>query len=144
LQNNSKTNKIILINKSINKLKKIKKKKEKMFGIVPKLQARFLAKCPQGPIYTFCASETGPFTVYFYCSAIKWFITFTNIGDIYIPVERVSSFQQLAMFLTGFTWARYCTQITPINYGLMAANLTMGSVASYQLFRKWKAGQLIE
>jgi hypothetical protein len=66
------------------------------------------------------------------------------MNDVYTPVERISSFQQVAMIATGFTWARYCTQITPINYGLMAANATMGAVASYQLFRKWQAGQLLE
>lgn len=67
---------------------------------------------------------------------MKWLITLVNIGDLWIPVERVSSFQQVAMCLTGFVWARYCTQITPVNYGLMAANLAMGSIAVYQLFRK--------
>ena len=82
--------------------------------------------------------------VFFYCSSIKWFITVTNIGDIYTPVERISSFQQFAMATSGFTWARYCTQIIPVNYGLMAANFCMASIAMYQLFRKQQAGQLFE
>jgi Mitochondrial pyruvate carriers len=124
-----------------------------MFGIVPKIQSMALSKVPaNGVVYKWFASETGPFTgnqpnhfstlifssietlpnfkiVYFYCSSIKWFITLTNVGDIYTPVERVSSFQQTAMLASGFTWARYCTQIIPVNYGLMCANFAMGSIA---------------
>ena len=67
---------------------------------------------------------------------MKWFITLVNIGDIYTPVERVNSFQQVAMCTSGFVWARYCTQISPVNYGLMAANFMMAVIACYQLYRK--------
>ena len=48
------------------------------------------------------------------------------------------------MCLSGFVWARYSTQITPVNYGLMSANFFMALIATYQLFRKAQAGQLIE
>ena len=115
------------------------------FGIVPKMQQAFLKRYNwPGPIRRFAESPTGPFTIFFYCSAMKWIISLVNIGDIYIPVDRVSSFQQFAMCMTGFVWARYSTQITPVNYALMAANLFMASVASYQLYRKGRAGQLFE
>jgi mitochondrial pyruvate carrier 2 len=67
---------------------------------------------------------------------MKWLITLVNIGDVFIPVERVSSFQQFAMCSTGMVWARYSTQITPVNYGLMGANLCMAMIAAYQLYRK--------
>jgi len=113
-------------------------------GIVPKLQKAFLRYNWPGPIRKFAESPTGPFTVFFWCSSMKWLITLVNIGDIYIPVERVSSFQQVAMCLSGFVWARYCTQITPVNYMLMAANFFMACIACYQLYRKYDAGQLIE
>ena len=57
------------------------------------LQNKVLTKLKPGMMRNWVASPTGPFTVQFYCGAIKWFIVITNIGDIYIPVERVSSFQ---------------------------------------------------
>ena len=61
-----------------------------------------------------------------------------------IPVDRISSFQQTAMFVTGITWARYSLVITPINYGLCSANAVMASIAAIQLGRKISAGQLLE
>jgi hypothetical protein len=33
-------------------------------------------------------------------------------------------------------WARYATQITPINYNLMIVNMFMGLSGLYQLYRK--------
>ena len=140
-----------------------------MFGIVPKMQSIALQKVPQnGFFYRWFSSETGPFTgknkqlfkksqplllitlyltkklVYFYCNTIKWFITLTNAVDILTPVERISTFQQSAMLGTGLVWARWSTQIIPINYGLMGANIAMASIATIQLYRKQQAGQLLE
>jgi hypothetical protein len=52
-------------------------------------------------------------------------------------------FLSLALATTGLIWARYSTQIIPINYNLMAVNLFVGGTGIYQLcrvaFHKYKA-----
>ncbi len=78
----------------------------------------------------------GPFTIFFWAPTFKWMITFANIGDFKKPAENISSNQQFAICGTGFIWARYATQINPINYNLMIVNLFMGASAAYQLYRK--------
>ena len=78
----------------------------------------------------------GPFTIFFWAPTFKWMITIANIGDFKKPAENVSANQQFAIFGTGFIWARYATQINPINYNLMIVNLFMGLSAAYQLYRK--------
>lgn len=40
-----------------------------------------------------------------------------------------------ALATTGLIWARYSTQIVPINYNLMAVNLFVGASGIYQLAR---------
>jgi len=37
--------------------------------------------------------------------------------------------------LTGMIWARFSTQIKPVNYNLMTVNFVMGLTAFYQLYR---------
>ena len=59
------------------------------------LQQRVVRRLAPGAFRTWCESPTGPFTVQFYCGGIKWVIVLANIGDLYIPGERISSFQQL-------------------------------------------------
>jgi mitochondrial pyruvate carrier 2 len=41
----------------------------------------------------------------------------------------------LALASTGLIWARYSTQIVPINYNLMAVNMFVGASGIYQLVR---------
>ncbi|KAF5843087.1 hypothetical protein DUNSADRAFT_2700, partial [Dunaliella salina] len=41
-----------------------------------------------------------------------------------------------AITATGLIWSRYSTQITPVNYNLLAVNVFMAITGSYQLFRK--------
>ena len=78
----------------------------------------------------------GPFTIFFWAPTFKWLITIANIGDFKKPAENISANQQIAITATGFIWARYATQITPINYNLMIVNLFMGLSGIYQLYRK--------
>lgn len=78
----------------------------------------------------------GPFTIFFWAPTFKWLITIANIGDFSRPAENISANQQLAITGTGFIWARYATQINPINYNLMIVNLFMGMSGIYQLYRK--------
>jgi hypothetical protein len=52
------------------------------------------------------------------------------------PPEKISLPQQCAITATGVIWSRYSTQITPVNYNLLAVNLFMAVTGSYQLYRK--------
>jgi hypothetical protein len=85
---------------------------------------------------TLLLHPAGPFTIFFWAPTFKWLITIANIGDFKKPAENVSANQQIAITATGFIWARYATQITPINYNLMIVNLFMGLSGIYQLYRK--------
>ena len=78
----------------------------------------------------------GPFTIFFWAPTFKWLITIANIGDFSKPAENISANQQIAISATGVIWARYATQITPINYNLMIVNMFMGLSGLYQLYRK--------
>lgn len=78
----------------------------------------------------------GPFTIFFWAPTFKWMITIANIGDFSKPAENVSANQQIAISATGIIWARYATQINPVNYNLMIVNMFMGMSGLYQLYRK--------
>lgn len=97
---------------------------------------------------------SGPKTVHFWAPMFKWGLVIAGLADINRPVEKVSLFQStgninneqhinlfsffsffLALATTGLIWARYSTQIVPINYNLMAVNLFVGASGIYQLVR---------
>ena len=40
--------------------------------------------------------------------------------------------------MTGFIWARYSTQIIPVNYNLLSVNVFVGMTGLYQLIRKFR------
>lgn len=42
-----------------------------------------------------------------------------------------------AITATGLIWSRYSTQITPVNYNLLAVNAFMAVTGLYQLSRKF-------
>ena len=48
----------------------------------------------------------------------------------------MSTMQQTALCATGFIWSRYATVINPVNYNLMAVNVTLAATGTYQLYRK--------
>lgn len=48
---------------------------------------------------------------------------------------NIHSLYHLALATTGLIWARYSTQIVPINYNLMAVNMFVGASGIYQLAR---------
>mmetsp|Transcript_201 Transcript_201/g.377 ORF Transcript_201/g.377 Transcript_201/m.377 type:complete len:125 (-) Transcript_201:88-462(-) len=77
----------------------------------------------------------GPKTIHFWAPTFKWGISLANIADFYSPVEKVSAPQQCAVALTGIIWARFSTQIKPVNYNLMTVNMFMGITGMYQLYR---------
>jgi hypothetical protein len=78
----------------------------------------------------------GPFTVHFWAPTFKWMLSVSNIADFDRPVENISTLQQTALCATGFIWSRYATVINPVNYNLMAVNVTLAATGSYQLYRK--------
>jgi len=62
-------------------------------------------------------------------------ISIANIADLQRPVEKVSVPQQLAVTATGVIWSRYATQITPVNYNLLAVNAVMAVTGVWHLAR---------
>uniref|UniRef100_A0A7S0WQS0 Mitochondrial pyruvate carrier n=1 Tax=Chlamydomonas leiostraca TaxID=1034604 RepID=A0A7S0WQS0_9CHLO len=83
----------------------------------------------------------GPKTVFFWAPTVKWGISIANIADMQRPTEQISYPQQLAITATGIIWSRYSTQITPVNYNLLAVNAFMAVTGMYQLYRKTMAEQ---
>ena len=75
-------------------------------------------------------------TVFFWAPTFKWAITFSNIGDLNKPAEKISTNQQVAIFTTGCLWTRYSFVVLPVNYNLAIANIFMAASAGYQLYRK--------
>jgi hypothetical protein len=53
------------------------------------------------------------------------------------PAETLSVSQNIALAATGMIWARYSTQIIPVNYSLFTVNLFVGATGLYQLYRIW-------
>lgn len=44
--------------------------------------------------------------------------------------------QSIALAATGVIWARYSTQIIPVNYNLLAVNIFVGITGIYQIQKK--------
>lgn len=59
-----------------------------------------------------------------------------GIADINRPAELISLPQSAALASTGVIWARYATQIVPVNYNLMTVNIFVGATGIYQLQKK--------
>lgn len=74
--------------------------------------------------------------VFFWAPTFKWAITFSNIGDLSKPADKISTNQQMAILLTGVLWTRYSFVVVPVNYNLAIANVFMAASAAYQLSRK--------
>lgn len=82
----------------------------------------------------------GPKTIHFWAPTFKWGISIANVADFKRPAEQVSYPQQIAVTATGVIWSRFATQITPVNYNLLAVNFFMAFTGIYQLSRKINAG----
>lgn len=106
-------------------------------GIVPRLQQLVLSRYHfSEKTRAFLLHDAGPFTIFFWCPFVKWCIVFANISDLRVPVQNISTNQQLAVAMTGVIWARYSTQIYPFNLNLLLVNAFMGVTGLYQLARK--------
>lgn len=67
-------------------------------------------------------------------------IVIAGLADIKLrPPEKISGPQATALAATGVIWARYATQITPVNYNLLAVNVFVGSTGLYQIYMRCKA-----
>eukprot|EP00741_Cyanophora_paradoxa_P005963 tig00000955_g5781.t1 len=84
----------------------------------------------------FLEHPAGPRTIFFWAPAMKWALVIAGLADLNRPVEKVSTPQQVALASTGIIWARYSTQIIPVNYNLLTVNLFVGATGLYQLYRK--------
>jgi mitochondrial pyruvate carrier 2 len=83
----------------------------------------------------FMDHPAGPLTIHFWAPLMKWCLVFAGLSDIHRPPEQLSTFQSTALATTGIIWTRYSTQITPINYSLLAVNTLVGALGLYQLYR---------
>jgi hypothetical protein len=107
-----------------------------VFGVVPRLQAQvcslpFVSGNPR--VRGLLEHPAGPFTIHFWAPTAKWLISAANIADINRPVEKMSVPQQSAVAVTGVIWARYSTQVIPINYNLMLVNAVMACTGIFHL-----------
>jgi len=84
----------------------------------------------------FLNHPAGPKTIFFWAPACKWLIVLAGIADIQRPPERISTAQSSALAATGVIWARYSTQIIPVNYNLLSVNVFVALTGVYQLSRK--------
>ena len=82
------------------------------------------------------ANVSNSCAVFFWAPTFKWAITFSNIGDLQKPAEKISPYQQVAIFATGLLWTRYSFVVVPVNYNLAVANVFMAASAGFQLYRK--------
>lgn len=65
--------------------------------------------------------------VHFWAPSFKWALVIAGLADIQTrPAEKISPAQVAALSATGIIWARYATQIRPVNYNLLAVNIFVG------------------
>lgn len=83
----------------------------------------------------FLNHPAGPKTVHFWAPAMKWALVAAGISDFTRPVENLSVYQNVSLAATGLIWARYSTQIIPVNYTLMTVNFFVAFTGLYQLSR---------
>jgi len=84
---------------------------------------------------SFWNHPAGPKTIHFWAPTWKWALVLAGLNDIRRPVEKLSSAQNSALAMTGLIWARYSTQIVPVNYNLLSVNVFVGLTGCYQLYR---------
>ncbi|KAH7697908.1 Protein F53F10.3 [Aphelenchoides avenae] len=77
----------------------------------------------------------GPKTVFFWAPTIKWVLVGAGLADLARPAEKLSVYQNTALFFTGAIWTRYCLVIIPVNYYLASVNAFVGLTGLMQLGR---------
>ncbi|KAL3998366.1 Mitochondrial pyruvate carrier 4 [Acanthocheilonema viteae] len=82
--------------------------------------------------------EAGPKTIFFWAPTFKWCLVMAGIADLKRPAEKLSIYQNAALFITGLIWTRYSFVIRPVNYNLASVNFFVSSIGLYQISRKIK------
>ncbi|KAM3720300.1 putative mitochondrial pyruvate carrier [Dirofilaria immitis] len=82
-------------------------------------------------------------TVFFWAPTIKWCLVLAGLVDLMRPADKLSFYQNVALFFTGGIWTRYSFAITPINYNLASVNIFLCGVALFQLARLGYYGAFI-
>uniref|UniRef100_A0A8R1XPL1 Mitochondrial pyruvate carrier n=1 Tax=Onchocerca volvulus TaxID=6282 RepID=A0A8R1XPL1_ONCVO len=82
--------------------------------------------------------EAGPKTIFFWAPTIKWCLVMAGIADLKRPAEKLSFYQNAALFVTGMIWTRYSFVIRPVNYNLASVNMFVSSIGLYQITRKMR------
>uniref|UniRef100_A0A1I7ZH55 Mitochondrial pyruvate carrier n=1 Tax=Steinernema glaseri TaxID=37863 RepID=A0A1I7ZH55_9BILA len=77
----------------------------------------------------------GPKTVFFWAPTIKWCLVGAGLADLARPAEKLSVYQNVALFFTGAIWTRYCFMIVPVNLYLASVNFFVASTGLTQLIR---------
>uniref|UniRef100_A0A0N5AT79 Mitochondrial pyruvate carrier n=1 Tax=Syphacia muris TaxID=451379 RepID=A0A0N5AT79_9BILA len=77
----------------------------------------------------------GPKTVFFWAPTIKWCLVGAGLADLARPADKLSAYQNLALFGTGAIWARYCFVIIPVNLYLASVNVFVAATGLVQLLR---------
>mmetsp|Transcript_11780 Transcript_11780/g.19629 ORF Transcript_11780/g.19629 Transcript_11780/m.19629 type:complete len:108 (-) Transcript_11780:70-393(-) len=81
----------------------------------------------------------GPKTVHFWAPTWKWALVAAGLVDIKTrTAKQISGPQVTALSATGIIWARYSTQIRPVNYNLLAVNIFVGATGLYQMYLRWQ------
>ncbi|KAJ1374623.1 Mitochondrial pyruvate carrier 2 [Parelaphostrongylus tenuis] len=77
----------------------------------------------------------GPKTVFFWAPTIKWALVVAGLADLTRPANKLSLYQNCALFATGAIWSRYCLVIVPVNYYLCSVNFFVMCTGLVQLCR---------
>ncbi len=83
----------------------------------------------------FLDHPAGPKTIHFWAPLFKWGLVIAGINDLKRPASQLSLSQSTSLSMTGFVWARYSTQITPLNWSLFAVNFFLGVTGLVQVGR---------
>uniref|UniRef100_A0A915Q1R4 Mitochondrial pyruvate carrier n=1 Tax=Setaria digitata TaxID=48799 RepID=A0A915Q1R4_9BILA len=76
--------------------------------------------------------EAGPKTIFFWAPTMKWCLVLAGIADLKRPAEKLSFYQNTALFITGLIWTRYSFAIRPINYNLASVNFFVSTMSQKQ------------
>ncbi|VDD93849.1 unnamed protein product [Enterobius vermicularis] len=77
----------------------------------------------------------GPKTVFFWAPTIKWCLVAAGLADLARPANKLSAYQNMALFATGAVWTRYCFVIIPVNLYLASVNFFVCCTGVIQLLR---------
>ncbi|KAA0193831.1 Mitochondrial pyruvate carrier [Fasciolopsis buskii] len=96
---------------------------------------KVMDKCVPTRLKPFWDHPAGPKTIFFWAPTFKWALVIAGISDMTRPVEKVSTYQSVALTATGLIWSRYSLVIIPKNWNLFSVNIFLAFTGLYQLGR---------